>query len=226
MGSTVFPSSSSAPTAAEIAAAVAAPSAATIASAVAAPSAATIASTVAAAVPAIGAINTSVANNASPYGGTLTNLGVVNPGNVTTTTITGLGGYKYLKIFCIGNTTSASWAFQVRFNGDTGANYWSATGASHTVGGNGSFATDSIRVNLQSSSNEPAFAMIEIPDASTGALKMFTADSVTRVSGQNWVDSKTVGVWNTTSAITSIQVFTSNGSSWDNGCRIFITGAN
>jgi hypothetical protein len=216
-----------APSAATIAAAVAAPSAATIASAVAAPSSATIASAVAAAVPTTAGITTIVqANAGSPYAGTITNLGVVNPGNVTTTTITGLGGYKYLKFFVIGSSTSASWAFQLRFNGDAGGNYFFGTGASGGVGGNGSFGSDNIRFNLQSAANNPASVMIEIPDASTGALKMITARGATQVAGQNWVDSTTVGVWNNTSAITSIQIYTSNGAGWDQGCRIFITGAN
>jgi hypothetical protein len=216
-----------APSAATIAAAVAAPSAATIASAVAAPSSATIASAVAAAVPTTAGITSIVqANAGSPYAGTLTNLGVVNPGNVTTTTITGLGGYKYLKIFCMASSTSAGWHFHIRFNGDAGGNYFSAVGASHTVGGNGWFAADSMRLNLSSAANNPASAMLEINDASTAALKMITARGVTQVSGQNWVDSTCIGVWNSTSAITSIQIFTTGGQPWDQGCRIFITGAN
>lgn len=215
------------PTASEIATAVAAPSAATIAAAVAAPSSATIASAVAAAVPTTAGITSIVqANAGSPYGGTFTNLGVVNVNSANTTTITGLGSYKYLKFLCSGNSTSAGWAWSLRINGDTGANYWSGTGASHTVGGNGTQGGSEIRIGLQAAANQNALVMLEIPDANTGALKMVTAKGVTYVAGQNNVDSTTIGVWNSTSAITSVTLYTSSGAAWDNGGRVFITGAN
>jgi hypothetical protein len=107
-----------APSAATIAAAVAAPSAATIAAAVAAPSSATIASAVAAAVPTIGAINTSVANNApSPVNWVF--LGSANLQNVASATIS-FSAYRKLrlivKVEINGGTPQNP---RVRFNGDT-----------------------------------------------------------------------------------------------------------
>jgi hypothetical protein len=106
------------PTAAQIATAVAAPSAATIAAAVAAPSSATIASAVAAAVPTIGAINTSVANNApSPNAWTyITSLAGTGTGGVN---FTGLSGYKAFKVFGSFNTGTTGWPMVIEVNGVT-----------------------------------------------------------------------------------------------------------
>lgn len=108
-----------APSAATIAAAVAAPSAATIAAAVAAPSAATIATQVAASVPTLSQINTSVANNASPFGGTWT--AITTSGTLTNavsfTDISSLGGYKRLRFVFWNLRQVGSNLFHYRING-------------------------------------------------------------------------------------------------------------
>lgn len=109
-----------APSAATIASAVSAPSAATIAAAVAAPSAATIATQVAASVPTLSQINTSVSNNASPFGGTwtaITTSGTLNNSGVSLIDISSLGGYKRLR-FVFWNLRQVSSAiFHYRING-------------------------------------------------------------------------------------------------------------
>ena len=157
MASTVFPiASSSAPTAAEIAAAVAAPSAATIAS------------TVAAAVPAIGAINTSVANNApSPNGWVY--LGNGSLVSVNTASVS-FSAYKKLRIVWKFNQGASAQAPLWRFNGDTGTNY-----TQHASIRSGSawdtnvlISTDSIRMTIGNMSvGSPAVGWIEIYDAAS-----------------------------------------------------------
>ena len=112
-----------APSAATIAAAVAAPSAATIAAAVAAPSSATIATAVAAAVPTIGAINTSVANNA-PSPNNWTVITSTNTNNTASTyTFSSLSGYRSYKIIYSSNHLTNNASINLRFNGDTSTIY-------------------------------------------------------------------------------------------------------
>jgi hypothetical protein len=210
-----------APSAATIATAVAAPSAATIASAVAAPSSATIATAVAAAVPTIGAINTSVANNASPYGGTWANLAdVVTPGT-SSVTISGLGGYKYLQIYFsfFGYNTVDS--LRMRFNSDaTGVYHSISAGTGGTIG-----AISESSFGLMPSTNTGRYtAMLEIRGSNSSSIKMYSgfAWGTTGNLGTGF----SIGTYNSNTAISSINLFTGSGNIMDSGGRVLIRGAN
>lgn len=204
-----------APSAATIAAAVAAPSAATIASAVAAPSSATIASAVAAAVPTISAINSSVASNASPFGGTWTQVASGNlSGN--TVSITGISAKK-IKVFWYNMGTSINTSLYFRLNGDTGLNYSSFGGQITT--NTGSPYSEFFRIatsmhnSLETNGSSLSSGEIEIFDAaSTGVWKSYSIDGgFCQNNSTAWVKNLK-GYYRSTSAITSFQFSISGGT--------------
>lgn len=97
---------------------------------------------IAAAVPTLAQITTAITSNAasagvtmaaitstvqanagSPFGGTYTNLGTTNlPQNATSYTLSGLSGYKYLRIGC-SFFLDGTYSPIIRFNSDSGNNY-------------------------------------------------------------------------------------------------------
>jgi hypothetical protein len=130
-----------------------------IAAAVAAPSAATIATQVAASVPTLSQINTSVSNNASPYGGTWATLVDTSFTAQSSVTISGLTGYKYLFNYLkITTVPSSSEQIFMRINGDSGSNY-NNTNTSQSnqtwfnFGGNAGFGMDFIFYSYNSNSS-------------------------------------------------------------------------
>jgi hypothetical protein len=186
-----------------------------IAAAVAAPSSATIASAVAAAVPTISAINSSVASNASPYGGTWTQIASGNFSG-STVSITGISAKK-IKVFWnnMGTTTNATLYF--RLNNDSGTNYSSYGGQITTNTGSPysefSSIAASMHGNLETSSSNLSSGMIEVFDAaSTGVWKSYTIDGgFCQNNSTSWVKNL-LGHYRSTSAITSFQFSISGGT--------------
>ena len=219
------------PTNADIATAVAAPSAATIASAVAAPSSATIATAVAAAVPTIGAINTSVANNApSPFNYVFLGTGSLN--NVNTATVS-FSAYKYIKVVWSYTTNaSANQQGNIRLNGDTGANYRYAfycfTSQPSYPAANLLGAT---RMNMTSGSmytSQAVHGYMEIENAnSTNPKMLYIKNHSLNSSGYNETLEADGGYF-IGSAITSVTIFDVNGNSYaaDARNRFDVFGAN
>jgi hypothetical protein len=212
-----------APSAATIAAAVAAPSAASIASAVAAPSSATIASAVAAAVPTLSQINTSVANNASPYGGTWTNIAQSLTNNsINTVTLSNLGGYKYLRLHAYITSFGGPDSLSVRLNGDSGGNYmYASTGLS----GNAAAAAGN-QFLINASSTQRVHLVMDIENATSAtAHKNITGRGSNNNGagfGPIWFD----GLYTSNSPITSITVFSASGNLFSNTTNIYVRGAN
>lgn len=204
------------PTNADIATAVAAPSAATIAAAVAAPSAATIATAVAGAVPTLSQINTSVSTNASPYGGTITNLGVSSVSGTGTITFSSLSSYKYLKFFMGLNTISPT-TLRMRFNGDSGSSYRFATAVDR--GGISSLQSLGLGPMFEldpASSNNIRWWSIEIPMSNAGEYKTYMAYGYGTTDGAAPGIGYSHGVWNSTAAISSVTFLTGTGN-FDSG---------
>jgi hypothetical protein len=210
------------PTAAQIATAVAAPSAATIAAAVAAPSSATIATAVAAAVPTIGAINTSVANNA-PSPNAWVHLGTVNMLNISSSSIS-FSAYRKLKIVLRLYSGVNAQNPSIRFNDDSSSVY--STGQ-HFLGTGSTFSeftgsinTSSLRLNYSNSgslaANNVMISTIEIENASLTNSKNFTSDSIFFQSGANFARVRNIGCYYGSSAITSITLFCSSGNLFAN----------
>jgi hypothetical protein len=207
-----------APSAATIAAAVAAPSAATIASTVAAPSAATIATAVAAAVPTTAGITSIVqANAGSPFGGTYTQIANSTPSNVDTTTISGLGSYKYLKIhFYIYNSGSSSFTLDMRFNGDTGSNYFTNNNyilASGTTGIISTFMNRTAGYLFPATGNATAETSGTVEIRDNNATNIFKdariwGGTTTYGGARTTLNGQTVYI--SSSVISSVTFFTSN----------------
>jgi hypothetical protein len=215
MGSTVFPSGIG-PANSDIAAAVAAPSAATIATAVAAPSSATIATAVAAAVPTISAINSSVSTYASPFG---TVTGVANGTALTgaSGSVSSLGGYKRLRIYVSG-VMSATGSTYFRFNADSGSNYFYTSFTDFA--GNNTFNMADTSATLRAYNGNYGTYIEILNSNSTSTAKHFYIYDVgyPNASGRQWGH----GVWNSTSAITSFNIYTSGNLG---STKIWVEGA-
>jgi hypothetical protein len=189
------------------------PTNADIATAVAAPSAATIATQVAASVPTLSQINTSVSNNASPYGGTWATLVNGQTFNVqTSVTFSGLTGYKYLIAYIkLTSVPSSSNEMYFRVNGDANNKYTgtmtltSLDQTQITLGGNAGFGMDFTIEQFGANLSVPKLLHFKAYRASSGAPQYQTV------------------LWNDTSATSSYTLFcnTSNFSG-----KAWILGAN
>lgn len=218
-----------APSAATIAAAVAAPSAATIAAAVAAPSSATIASAVAAAVPTIGAINTSVANN-SPSANAWTLVASSAPSGVSTVTFSSLSGYKKYRIIISPNMTiSNGGGVSLRINADTTYGNYMYMGRYSTfqqVGWNngGVDSTFTIVPYGAAAGAGTVNGVADIDGANIAAPKYIEGRGYSYTSSNNTSDYQ--GVYKTTSAITSITLWNPATTSNFGGGTFYLLGAN
>jgi hypothetical protein len=217
-----------APSAATIAAAVAAPSAATIASTVAAPSSATIASAVAAAVPTIGAINTSVANNApSPFGWTL--VGTITA-NYTSGTLTfsGLSGYKSYRMVIPFLQTSGSHnsPYRLRVNGDSTSGNYGTQGQWYSgTQGRYLYVDTFYQLADYTGGNSSQFmGVIEIHHCNLAGNKYITSD-VTGLGNSSY-QQKGNGYYRTTSTVTSLTLTNADTGTYGNGNVIYLYGAN
>lgn len=156
----------------------------------------------------LAAIGSQVSANASPYGGTWTNLGTYSSGGASAT-FSNLGGYKYLKFFCMVQGFSSTDTLGIRFNGEnTGSNYWSYyaanNGASATNGGAGG-------VNgMPLGPSGSGIVMIEIFGSNSTIPKAFKWNYVTTTDRAG----NGAGVWLNTAAITSVTLYPINGSNF------------
>ena len=183
-----------------------APSAATIAAAVAAPSAATIATAVAAAVPTTAGITTIVQSNSSAYNGTWTDLGTTNfSGATSTTTITGLGGYKQLKMYVWISPTTSSQTF-MRFNGDTASNYVYNVQSYSNSGRN--WPGSSMSMKPAADGNDVFGLLTVSPANSTTTKKIVISENYAASGGTGQFN----GMWLGTAAITSVTFIVSAGT--------------
>jgi hypothetical protein len=125
--------------------------------------------------------------------------------------------YRDLYIVCSANTPGNNAFYQVRFNGDTGANYSIQTlfGAGSAAAGNyQAFSLTSISpvgggANNELGSTRLAFFAVDILDYSqTNKKKVAMSRSA---SSGNSINSW-VGTWHNTAAITSVVIFPSAGA--------------
>jgi hypothetical protein len=175
------------------------PTNADIATAVAAPSSATIATAVAAAVPTIGAINTSVANNApSPNAWTVISSVSVSG---TSTVFSSLSGYKKYRIIYIATNSSES-SLTVRLNGDSGSNYGysyaSYTNSGVSLGQN--YNQGQWDINAGNANGRWGILEFENPTLTVNKLMTVRAHGVAGTSSFR----EGIAVWKSTAAITSI----------------------
>jgi hypothetical protein len=195
------------------------PTNADIATAVAAPSSATIATAVAAAVPTIGAINTSVANNA-PSPNAWTVISSVTPSG-TSTVFSSLSGYKKYRII-YANANSSESTLKIRLNGDTGNNY--AHSYFRGITSNNYVNTTvntTTEISLNGGDSNGRWGMIEFENPSLSLYKLVTFRCGGRAGQNTYLEG--IGIWRNTAAITSISLV--EDTSYSSG-NITLLGAN
>jgi hypothetical protein len=188
------------------------------------PSAATIATAVAGAVPTISAINSSVLTNASPYGGTVTNLGFVSGNGVNTVTFSSLTGYKKLVLFWQGIDSATSSNFRVRLNTDVSANY--AQSGMNFFDQYSSRYVDVRSTNIflgsmgVNANNTDGAGILELFDSNSGGYKMGSHFSTSR-NGFTSQGYDTRFIWTSTSAINTITIYNDGGNFITSGAAGF-----
>ena len=135
-----------------------------------------------------------------------------------------------LKVSVRGDAAVVSNNLYCRFNGDTGANYSytqlygnGATAAS----ANGSPTNPSIyQGNVGASATASTFSNVEIyiPSYTATQKKPFSADSAHETNATTAYRSANALLWQTTSAITSIDITIAGGSSFVSGSSFYLYG--
>lgn len=169
--------------------------------------------------PTLAQIDNSVATNA-PSANAWTVISSVTPTG-TSTVFSSLSGYKkYRIVYFSTNTTESS--LTLRINGDTGNNYahsyWGGATSNNYIKSDVN-TTDSI--NIVGASLNGRWGILEFENASLGTYKLVTIRQGAR-AGNN-THNEGIGVWRSTSAITSI---TMNESISYTGGNITLLGAN
>ena len=175
-----------------------------------APSAATIATAVAAAVPTTAGITSIVqANAASPYGGTITNLGFVSGNGVNTVTFSSLTGYKKLVLFWQGIDSTGSSSFRIRLNSDSGNNYAYTGVEFQNTSNNRNVGVRQTSIYLggmgTGANNCDGSGMLELFDTNSGAYKTGT-NFATSYNGFSAYAYDWRVLWASTAAISSITI--------------------
>jgi hypothetical protein len=133
----------------------------------------------------------------------------------STVSFTSISGYRKLKVIAKPTTTSTLATINVRFNSDSGSNYSYAY--QRSSGGAASF------LDVKSRATEVSFGALgnsfggslTIENVNTTGVKTFQGYSLGTGSGTNYTDEISQGDYETTSAITSLQLIT--GSTFTGG---------
>ena len=169
--------------------------------------------------PTLAEIQTAVSTySKGPLDITWTNLGKVNPNGTTTQTITGLSGYKYLKLYSsnVYFPSHGSYFF-IRFNGDSTANAYTKLGAGHygsgTIQGNNSI-DNRIQINPGGAGTAQSQFAINITNPnSTTSYKIGDYQNSAFDGSANQRFSGTF-LWYNTAAITSVTISSSGGNNF------------
>ena len=195
-----------------------------------APTAATVATAVAGAVPTTAGITSIVqANAGSPVGGTWTNLGRIDLNGLQGATVSSLSGYKYLRFFFGLTPGVTNMRLQLRFNGDTGANYWFglANVMDTVVPGMGSqISANQIDLHAQASVNNRVSGILEIENSNSTIYKMTRTIAASNYDSAKAYYNESIGCWNSTAAITSVTFLNHYPSTYEGNSYIFCVGGN
>jgi hypothetical protein len=166
-------------------------------------------------------IATQVANNASPYGGTWATLASISTPGTPSVSVTGLGGYKYLQIMFSYWGFNTSDSLRMRFNNDTSSVYYNFTAGS----GGSEGAISDTQFRLAPTTNFLRFnAMFEIRGSNVSVIKMYSGFAWGAAGNLN--AGFGIGTYDSSTAISSIQLFSGSGSNMDSGGRFLVRGAN
>lgn len=147
------------------------------------------------------------------------------PSAVASASLTGISGYKKLKIVAYLANINQNGNFYVQFNSDTGTNYYGgAWGVSNYMSTSVTASLTSNAISLTSGGATTAAFSFEIENAnSTSVFKDLNGASVSQ--GTPNFGAQNFGVWRSTAAITSIQI-SNNGASASITGNIYLLGQN
>ncbi len=146
--------------------------------------------------------------------------------------------YKHLQIRIIARDNSGngggSGALRLRFNGDTSSVYdrhhLSGNGSSPSVGSDinsNDFSLDALMMGGGTGANIYGVGILDIIDyASTTknkTLRLINGNNTNNTFGNEFIRLQS-GSWRNTSAISSIELYISNGSGYETGTRISLYG--
>lgn len=185
--------------------------------------------------PTLSEIQTAVSTySKGPLDRTWTFLGQTRTGSTSSThTITGLGGYKYLKFVSAGtHTPDGNFTLWLRVNSDTSGSY--VTNAKYWYGTNGG-AEGNVEMTsrfvlgaMGTSFSHTLFDIEFINPTQTNGKKLMNFN-FNGFNGANWLLREGNGIWINDSAITSVTFLNSGGVLFaDNGTNsgIYVFGAN
>jgi len=147
------------------------------------------------------------------------------PSAVASASLTGISGYKKLKVVAYLGGSSQSGNFYVQFNSDTGSNYHGgAWGVSQYMSSSVSASSSSTSILLTTGGATYGSFSFEIENAnSTSVFKDLNGAAI--YQGTPNYGAQNFGVWRSTSAITSIQIGNSAAGSTITG-NIYLLGQN
>lgn len=130
--------------------------------------------------------------------------------------------YTDLKVIFVGFASSGTG--RVRFNDDSGSNY-----SSTIIRGNGTSASSQSNTNSSQiwfnggdgpSNTAPQFVILDIMSYAGSLIKnvLLSGNNDKNGSGETL---RTIGVWNNTSAITSITIDNNNGVNWSGQATLY-----
>lgn len=164
-------------------------------------------------------------------------LGASSPNGVATVSFSSIGPeYSALKIIGIGRSTAAGTGtdgIQLRFNGDTGANYASQAGNANQSSGTGFQLTaqTSMRVAELIKAGDiatyPCGFEILIPFYTTTTFNKVVLSHYSTINNtniNNLFDITVSAHWASTSAVTSMELFTASGSNYVTGTEFRLYG--
>lgn len=149
-----------------------------------------------------------------PAGATYEPITTTTLSSFTTVTFSSLGTYTDIRVIAIGIGSTSSSYFCLRFNGDTAANYYrvrvAGDGASAST--QATSADTSIFLNNQSTlQTQPGLVIADIFSYRNAKFKNVLSQVAQDKSGSGSTE-RIQGMWASTSAITSLTIFTPGGT--------------
>lgn len=165
----------------------------------------------------------------TPAGGG-TNWTLLNSGGTslsgTTTTISGISAKDKIMIVVTNASTNTDNSVTVRFNGDTGSNYYNYGVAWGRTNNNGFASTPATYVQLAfvAAASENGFGYLLLTGANSSGVKVY--QSTGGATDNAGAASYTIGgYYDSSSTISSISIFATNSGSFDNGTVRVYTSA-
>jgi hypothetical protein len=145
-------------------------------------------------------------------------------GSVNSITFSSFSGYTDLVLIFLGKVSSGSGDLGLRFNSDTGSNY-SYTLLTSQAGGTSLRGSDTTSITLTEYSYLDAVSnTLSVTNIFNYANTNVYKSILTRGNKTGYGVETKVGMWRSTSAITSMTVFTTNNPNFESGSTFTLYG--